>query len=431
MASPRPVSPTSQTQPPLPPSSSRFASSSRFPLLFLSQPNTSSISLVPSTAQGRSIPLSEANTANRTTTLRQLSRSQPIARHPYTDTPSPPTTAGSTTTGTSSQPILVRTYSGPALSSTRAHTSSRRDAISGTKGRPNAPPSRRDHHHAGLAMALMRPLVSRKRSVKDDAKLPPVDAFSFKSIMADIQDDIGDDLDRIADICARSRYSLSNQYEIHVAPHGSGAGFVQGGPASTMTSPPAHNDGGPTLQATSIDDERAGTNHRRRAAVRPRSTAYGTLETIISSSRSSDEDSSQRKSAAEMAAQVRGRIPHPSLEGNGSAQSTNTQTGSELQGDSSKRPSRVRPTFAAAIFDHSRAQTHPRPDAPARRTLGSTLASSPAVPETSHSQLVSVTAAERLRQEEGGGKSRVKEETPVSVLYMSHTRNALSPNRLI
>ncbi|KAI1112579.1 hypothetical protein F5Y14DRAFT_421118 [Nemania sp. NC0429] len=327
--------PRAETQTPSLSSSSRFASSCPFPFLYPAQPKASSVSLAPRTAQGRAIPLSDTNAAHRTTTLRELSRSQPIARNPGTDISSPPPPTGGTTTGLSSQPILVRTYSGAALSTTHAHSTSRRDAISGTKGTPNTPLSGRDRHLAKYATALVRPLVNRKSPAKENAKLPPLEAFSFKNIMTDIQDDIGADLDRIADICARSRYSLSNQYEVHVAPHGSGAGFVQGGPASMMTHSASRNDGGPTLQTTSIDDERAGTDHRQKAAARPRSTANGTLETIISSSDSSGEDSSKRKSAAEIAADVRGRIPRPSLEESDSTKSSNAQASSKLQNNSS------------------------------------------------------------------------------------------------
>src|SRR5690606_37833726 len=103
------------------------------------------------------------------------------------------------------------------------------------------------------------------------ARLPPVEAFTFKSFMANIEHDptsagdpthsIMSDLDRIAEICARSRYSLSNQYEVHKAPHGSGDSFL------TSVSPPPSSSGGnngkrdlaavgPTLQAVSSDDER-------------------------------------------------------------------------------------------------------------------------------------------------------------------------------
>ncbi len=116
-------------------------------------------------------------------------------------------------------------------------------------------------------------------------QLPPVEAFSFKSLLdagglddedldgIDTMGNINADLDRIAEICARSRLSLSNQYEVHVAPHGSGASFLassddgahgsaagasdrQRGPVST----------GPTLQAVSSDDER---RHRKRRSGGP------------------------------------------------------------------------------------------------------------------------------------------------------------------
>ncbi|KAI8952692.1 hypothetical protein F4801DRAFT_201871 [Xylaria longipes] len=424
MASPRSDNAASQRQlQPQPPaalgsSSSRFVASSRLPPL--SQPNTSSVSLVSSTARGRPIPLSDATAADRTTALRELNRSQPTVHPPYPKASGPPpsaagTTAG-TTTGTYSQPVLVRTYSGPISSSTRARSASRRDAVSGVQGRPSAPSSGRSRRRRhGFAVTLIRPLVGGKPSPRDDVRLPPLEAFSFKGIMAELEQDIGADLDRIADICARSRYSLSNQYEIHVAPHGSGAGFAQGGSPSTSTNSPGHDNAGPTLQAPSIDDEHADTTHRRRVTVRRKSAAYGTLETIISSSRSSDEDRSKRKSAAEIAAQVRGRFPHPSPEGSGSADTTEAQASSELHGEPTKRPSRARPTLAAAILDHSRAQTYHRPDPPPPRTSGTNLVSEPAIPETSHSHLVSTTTREGLSREDGNIGSSSKEQTSVSV----------------
>ncbi|KAI3334994.1 hypothetical protein F4824DRAFT_465449 [Ustulina deusta] len=415
------------TSPPAPAggplSSSRFTSSSRFPLPPLSQPNTSFVSLVSSTAQGRPIPLSDANAADRTTALRELSRSQPIARHPRTKTSGPPpSTAGTTTgttTGTYSQPVLVRTYSGPIASSTRARSDSRRDAISGVQGRPSAPSSGGGHRRRhGFAVTLIRPLVGRRPSPGDDAKLPPLEAFSFKSIMAEIEQDIGADLDRIADICARSRYSLSNQYEIHVAPHGSGASFAQGGPALVSldsVGSPSHDNGGPTLQAISIDEEHDGTIHGRRVLVRRRSAAYGTLETIISSSRSSDEDRSKRKSAAEIAAQVRGRVPHSSPEGSGSAHRTEARAGSELHCERTKKSPKARPTLAAAILDHSRAQNYHRPDPQPLRTSSTNLVGEPAIPETSHSHLVSTTTPEGLSREDGSIGPSAKEQISVSV----------------
>ncbi|KAI1310005.1 hypothetical protein F5Y03DRAFT_46892 [Xylaria venustula] len=420
-----PISISVPTSPPAPTDSllspTRFASSSRLPLPSLSQANTSSVSLVSSTAQGRPIPLSDANAADRTTALRELSRCQPMARRPHTKSSGPPpstaATTTATTTGTYSQPVLVRTYSGPIASPARARSKSRRDAISGVQGRPGAPSSAgsRRRRRQGLAVTLMRPLVGRKPSSADDAKLPPLGDFSFKSILAEIEQDIGADLDRIADICARSRYSLSNQYEIHVAPHGSGAGFARGGPNLGSVDLPVHDNGGPTLQAISIDDEHGGSNHGRRVLVRRRSAAYGTLETIISSSRSSDEDRSKRKSAAEIAAQVRGRVPHSSPEASGSAHGTTAQASSEPHGEGTNKFPKSRPTLAAAILDHSRAQTYHSPDPQPPRTSSTSLVSEPAIPETSHSHLVSATTSEAFSREAVSIGPSAKEQNSTSV----------------
>lgn len=153
----------------------------------------------------------------------------------------------------------------------------------------------------------------------DEVKLPPVEAFTYKGFLADLQANtsIRADLDRIAEICAISKYSLSDQYDAHVTPHGSGAAFVGGAaqqPAGRLKGRKkgSSSPGGPTLQAVpSDDDENSTRGHRRRrggvGGGRRRSAAYGTLETIMSSSRSSEEDKSKKKSAAEIAEEVRGR----------------------------------------------------------------------------------------------------------------------------
>ncbi|OAA74065.1 hypothetical protein ISF_00966 [Cordyceps fumosorosea ARSEF 2679] len=147
------------------------------------------------------------------------------------------------------------------------------------------------------------------RSLPEDTKLPPIEAFSFKSFLENLDEqestamgsDINADLDRIAEICARSRYSLSNQYEVHYGPHGSGSAFITGGQQGPESQ-------GPTLQAVTSDDETSTrTERKRRLGARRNSRAMGTLETIMSSSRSSEDDHSKKKSAAELADDVRGR----------------------------------------------------------------------------------------------------------------------------
>ncbi|OAA67020.1 hypothetical protein SPI_01596 [Niveomyces insectorum RCEF 264] len=308
-------------------------------------------------ARGKSIPLDDTIAAHRTSALRELNNTfpSPVFRHRHTKS------AGATNT-TYSQPVIVRTYSGPSASaspSTSAHyrpsgstnrTGSRASGVRRTPlpaggptpssvGNNFAANSRRKHAHApGAGWGITESILGMARSKakkgslipwswatgtetpppQKEAKLPPIEAFSFKGFMADLQatTDIRTDLDRIAEICARSRYSLSDQYDAHVAPHGSGANFVTSGgqPASRGKGwrKGSVGTGGPTLQAVpSDDDESSARGHRRRrggiGGGRRRSAAYGTLETIMSSSRSSEEDKSKKKSAADIAEAVRGR----------------------------------------------------------------------------------------------------------------------------
>lgn len=394
----------------------------------LSQPNVSSVSLVSSTAQGRPIPLSDANAAHRTTALRELSRSKPIDRHRYANAnanataTTTGTTTGSTTgttTSSYSQPVLVRTYSGPISSSTGTRSVPRRDVVSSDPRRPHVSSSSARRPRHAFPLTFVRPLIRKRPSLGDDVKFPPLEAFTFKGIMAEIEQDIGADLDRIADICARSRYSLSNQYEIHVAPHGSGHNFARGNSASTTINTPAHNDhGGPTLQAISINDGHPVTNRKTRARVRRRSAAYGTLETIMSSSRScsSDEDRNKKKSAAEIASEVRGRAPIISPEESGSAHSTEAQASSELHDEGMAKPSRTRPSLAAAILDHSRAQHANHRQEPSPPGPATTLVGEPAFPETSNSHLLSTTIPEGPSREARHTGPSAKEQSSVSLV---------------
>ncbi|KAL2109303.1 hypothetical protein VUR80DRAFT_2732 [Thermomyces stellatus] len=274
--------PASQSDQTPSPSPRRHSMPLAFPPLF--QRNASA-SLIHSTAEGRPIPVDDSTAADRTSALRELNSHFPSRHHRYTKS----TGAQSTTY---SQPVIVRTYPGPRLDPTspRSQPGTSRPASTNPSVIHRIIPFVSDRsHHSMLSLA---------RSKKsDEARLPPVESFTFKSIMNDSHGNITADLERIAEICARSRYSLSNQYEVHQAPHGSGESFL------ASVSGAGGIKSGPTLQAvSSSDDERTLRRRRRR-----RSVAVGTLETIMSSSRSSDEDPSKKKSAAEIADEVRGR----------------------------------------------------------------------------------------------------------------------------
>lgn len=234
--------------------------------------NTSTAGLVESeeAARGEHI-LDEAKVAHRLTALRSLNGTN-RSHHRY----------AKSTGETFNQPVIVRTYSGAIRT-----RSQQRDPIAAKK-------------QDGTA---------GRSSIKMDMKLPPVEAFSFKGIMDEIKHGVSEDLERIADICARSKYSLANQHEFHHPPHGSGDRIPQIGIAS------AAEVGAPSLQT--LDADESSTRHLARGSRgsrRGKSIAYGTLETIMSSSRSSDEDKSRKKAAAILEDEVRGRAVRKEVE---------------------------------------------------------------------------------------------------------------------
>ncbi|KAB5531233.1 hypothetical protein GE09DRAFT_379311 [Coniochaeta sp. 2T2.1] len=438
---------------PRPPPSQRSSKSRRhslpfaFPPLFSQPANSSSTSLVP--AEGRPIPLDNGTAADRISTLRELNNNypSPVNRHRYTKS----TGAQSSTY---SQPVIVRTYSGPSPSNNHSYPyrpssvsrggskrvplpssaragsylsrGSAKPTISQTGSSRPGPPSSTGSANGRIIVNNMPrpkpkksklpwqwPLVSQRD--QEEPKLPPLEAFSFKSFMADLQNEAGisSDIDRIAEICARSRYSLSNQYEVHVAPHGSGASFAGssgrnrrrghgGAPSSSM--------GGPTLQAIASDDEEGSSrgHRKRRSGGRRKSIAYGTLETIMSSSRSSEEDKTKKKSAAEIAEEVRGRAARKSSASAASPSATTpsggsgTRSGNQSAETTSQKDDNARPTIsrrksaslANALLESRQPGTGGKPDINSPRSSASALVSEPAQPQTSPSHLEIRTAPE-------------------------------------
>ncbi len=305
--------------------------------------NTSSASLVESeeAARGEHI-LDEATVAHRISALRQLNGAT-HSRHRYAK-------STGARNSTFSQPVIVRTYSGAARP-----PSKQRDIVTVKKA-------------SGL---------SAMAAGKMELKMPPVEAFTFKGIMEEIRHGVAEDLERIAEICARSKYSLSNQYEVHMPPHGRGEPILQNVGLGVGSHPLA---GGPTLQAISSDDEQP-RHVGRRGGRRTKSVAYGTLETIMSSSRSSEEDKSRKKPAAVLAEEVRGRAAKKELE----AASKNSVADDVVEeGPVTERPTtHVRSksaSFASMIIDNAQAV---KDDATSQHMSPTSLISEPARPQTS------------------------------------------------
>lgn len=162
---------------------------------------------------------------------------------------------------------------------------------------PSAPPSNASHASRFSFSSISAPRIPKSiykmRSSGPPPSLPPVSEFDIQNILEwakadDVQTGecgVAADLERIAEICARSRLSLSNQYERHMPPHGVGHEF------STVDVVPAP---GPA----------------QRRAKKGKSRAFETLETIYASSssgRSSKDGKGRKKSAMELAEEVRAR----------------------------------------------------------------------------------------------------------------------------
>jgi len=57
-------------------------------------------------------------------------------------------------------------------------------------------------------------------ALPSDAKLPPVEAFSFDGILRAVGPEIYDSIDSIAEICAKSKLSMADEYSAHLPPQG-------------------------------------------------------------------------------------------------------------------------------------------------------------------------------------------------------------------
>ncbi|UKZ83377.1 hypothetical protein TrVFT333_011185 [Trichoderma virens FT-333] len=333
------------------------------------QPNPSPTSLVPSTAEGKPIPVDDSTVEYRTTALRELNHNFPSHRY-------------AKPSSSSRGPIVH----GPSVSGPGAASGSQvsrfAEAVAGV-------PSRFVSGEPGMLSTMVlsfgkKPVNGR---AEDEARLPPVDAFSFKSFMANIEaqgggvaGDINADLDRIAEICARSRYSLSNQYEVHYTPHGSGSSFFN---SSTQL----NDSQGPTLQVVSTDDEQSvgASTRRRRRMARRNSRAVGTLETIISSSRSSDEEQpGRKKTASEIAEEIRGRAAQKSS-AHSSHSSSSSETLDERRDPHQEEAAPKKSSSSLALIDASTRLNGAAMDSP--RTSATGLVSEPARPQESTSQL--------------------------------------------
>ena len=134
--------------------------------------------------------------------------------------------------------------------------------------------------------------IGAPQSMTAAANLPSVDSFSFDGILRAIEPDIHDAIDGIAEIYARSKLSLADDYDAHLSPQGqaaaprmrySGLAIRTVGLERTLT----------TVTEASSSSERlvGGSKAASVASGKGKATAYGSLRSIISRGRSSSHSS--------------------------------------------------------------------------------------------------------------------------------------------
>jgi hypothetical protein len=113
-----------------------------------------------------------------------------------------------TSSTTSTVPVLVRSYAAPrAPRQTR-----RRDPVS--------------------TITAARTKSTRAQALEPLPSLPPVSEFAFSHVLLTVESEIQDPIEAISSICARSRYSLADEYGAHLPPQGE----IRGGSSSSSYS---------------------------------------------------------------------------------------------------------------------------------------------------------------------------------------------------
>lgn len=128
----------------------------------------------PDSRSGATSTLDETTRAQRATALRRLNGTASKAKKP--------------SSAANSKPVLVRSHSTDMLSSK-------------------------------AAMPDISERMQDRSAEKAHYELPPLEAFSFQEILQSISSEIKVPIDRIAEICGKSKLSLANEYSSHMPPH--------------------------------------------------------------------------------------------------------------------------------------------------------------------------------------------------------------------
>lgn len=245
------------------------------PVLAHTQPLDAPEGLSDLTASSGSVP-SATTTLTNTLPPTQSAALRALNAPAFHSSPSKSKSAKSTSSRTTvtSQPVVVRTYSG-----------SRHASRSGSGFNTPRSFAMNGQTHAS---ALSAGLAGRSE------QLPSADDFSFSAILRAVDPEIRDAIDAIAEICARSRMSLADEYDSHLPPQGE---ITSGGSAWAASTGALAGRGrlnrisqgwtaaDNTLMAVpeaSSSSERLAQEGRAESGKKRSQSAYGSLKSVIS-----------------------------------------------------------------------------------------------------------------------------------------------------
>ncbi|KAF1809701.1 hypothetical protein P152DRAFT_461377 [Eremomyces bilateralis CBS 781.70] len=230
---------------------------SRSPLHHHHQPSSSSILPLFRSNNSSTTSLNKPLTVEESSAGQRTSRSNPLSHLSFRNRRHRVEKSPSSRTSLSSLPVIVRTYSGESI-----RASSR----------------------------VRSPTPSSGAVMPRDAKLPSIDAFSFAGILRAVEPDIRDHIDSIAEICARSRLSLADEYGAHLPPQGeilpdqSYGGNLPAGHRGTRAGFLGRTLTTVTEASSSSERLSGGSKPGSATSSYARMTAYGSLRSIISGS---------------------------------------------------------------------------------------------------------------------------------------------------
>ena len=176
-------------------------------------------------------------------------------------------------TSLSSQPVLVRSYSGAITHN--SGPSSLYGTSNSIQPQPVAPAAFTEQPAPGFRAVM-------PGSRDPVPAIPPVSAFSFSHVLLTVELDIQDSLDAISEICARSRLSLADEYGAHLPPQGEIGGLAQQLALRSRQQGLFVRTAGLADSALSIVQEASSSSGSEAGGRR---SAYGSLRSVLSKGR--------------------------------------------------------------------------------------------------------------------------------------------------